>query len=132
MSRLEVVLPNLTHTDQVGFIKNRTTSDNLRRLLHLMWQAGNEADITVALSLDAVKAFDRVEWVCLFQSLKTFRLGPSFIIWVKFLYCNPKASAGTNDRRSPPFQLHRETRQGSPLSPLVSALVLEPLAHSTS
>lgn len=76
-SRLEVFLPKFIHPDQVGFIKNRTSSGNLRRLLHLMWQAGNEEDITVAFSLDAEKAIDRVEWVYLFQS-ENFGLGPSY------------------------------------------------------
>ncbi len=127
-SRLEVFLPKLIHPDQVGFIKNRTSSDNLRRLLHLMWQAGNESDITVAFSLDAEKAFDRVEWAFLFQSLEKFGLGSSFVNWVRLLYYSPKASVVTNGRKSPPFQLHRGTRQGCPLSPLLFALVLEPLA----
>ena len=54
-SRSEVFLPKLIHPDQVGFIKKRTPSDNIHRLLHLMWQAGNETDITVAFSLDAEK-----------------------------------------------------------------------------
>ncbi len=127
-SRLEVFLPKLIHPDQVGFIKNRTSSDNLRRLLHLMWRAGNESDITVAFSLDAEKAFDRVEWALLFQSLEKFGLGSSFVNWIRLLYFSPKASVVTNGRKSPPFQLHRGTRQGCPLSPLLFALVLEPLA----
>ena len=125
-SRLEVFLPKLIHPDQVGFIKNRTSSDNFRRLLHLIWQAGNETDITVAFSLDAEKAFDRVEWAFLFQSLEKFGIGSSFVNWVRLLYYDPKASV-TNGRRSPSFQLHRGTRQGCPLSPLIFALVLEPL-----
>lgn len=35
--RLEKVLPLLVHSDQVGFVKGRSSSDNLWRLLHLMW-----------------------------------------------------------------------------------------------
>lgn len=92
-----------------------------------MWQAGNKTDITVAFSLDVEKAFDRVEWAFLFQSLEKNGVCSSFIDWVRLLYCNPKASVVTNGRRSPPFQLHRGTRQGCPLSPLLFALVLEPL-----
>lgn len=127
-TRLEGLLPKLIHPDQVGFIKNRTSSDNLRRLLHLMWQAGREPDVTVALSLDAEKAFDRVEFPYLFQTLEKFGLGNSFINWIRLLYHNPKASVVTNGRQSTAFQLHRGTRQGCPLSPLLFALALEPLA----
>ena len=35
--RLETVLPYIIHSDQVGFLKGRSSTDNLRRLLHLMW-----------------------------------------------------------------------------------------------
>ena len=128
MSTLKLVLPDLIPPDQMGFTQNRTSSDSLRRLLHLMWQAGNEADITVAFLLDAEKVFNRVEWVLLFWSLEKFGPCPSFINWVKLLYYSLKTCAGTNGRRSPRFQLHREARQGCPLLPLVFALVLEPLA----
>lgn len=35
--RLDQVLPNIIHKDQVGFIKHRSSSDNMRRLMHLIW-----------------------------------------------------------------------------------------------
>ena len=79
-----------------------------------MWQAGNEKDTTVAFSLDAEKAFDKVEWSYLFHTLEKFGLGSSFIKWVRLIYHNPKASVVTND--GAPFELHRGTRH--PLSPL--------------
>ena len=77
-----------------------------------MWQAGNEADITVALLLDPEKAFGRVEWVYILWSLEKFVPGPSFINWVELLYYIPKASVVTNGRRSPHFQFLRGIRQG--------------------
>lgn len=70
------------------------------------------------------KAFDQVEWVFLSQSLEKFGHGSSFVHWVRLLYYNPKASVVTNGRKSPPFQLHRGTREVT----LLFALVLEPLA----
>ena len=127
-TRLEAHLSSLIHPDQVGFIKNRSSADNVRRLLHLIWQVRNCPDPIVAFSLDAEKAFDRVEWTYLFRTLHRFGLGPSFIKLVRLLYCNPKASVLTNGNMSSGFPLHRGTRQGCPLSPLIFALALEPLA----
>lgn len=60
--------------------------------------------------------------------MDTFGLGSGFISWVKLLYSSPVASVQTNNVLSPSFQLHRGTRQGCPLSPLLFAIAIEPLA----
>ena len=59
--RLEKVLPRIIYTDQVGFVKSKTSTDNLRRLLHLMWLSQTEDTQVAALYLDAEKTFNRVE-----------------------------------------------------------------------
>lgn len=41
------------------------------------------------MSMDAEKAFDRVEWPYLFYTLKSFRFGDT--IWIKLLYVFPLA-----------------------------------------
>lgn len=39
------------------------------------------------LALDAYKAFDQVEWPYLFESLRRFGFGETFMSWVKIIYC---------------------------------------------
>uniref|UniRef100_A0A9J8CLD1 Reverse transcriptase domain-containing protein n=1 Tax=Cyprinus carpio carpio TaxID=630221 RepID=A0A9J8CLD1_CYPCA len=126
--RLEKVLSNIINPDQVGFMMNRSSTDNMRRLLHLIWLNREKTDPIVALSLDAEKAFDRVHWEFLFTTLLNFGFGPCFIKWVQTLYKTPKACVITNGKVSPSFDLTRGTRQGCPLSPLLFNITLEPLA----
>lgn len=80
------------------------------------------------ISLDAEKAFDRVEWDYLFYALKKFGFKNSFISWIKLLYSAPHASVRTNNIQSEYFRLYRSTRQGCPLSPLLFAIAIEPLS----
>ena len=40
-NRLSSVITTLMHTDQVGFISNRFASDNIRRLINVMWMVRN-------------------------------------------------------------------------------------------
>ena len=81
----------------------------------------------VAISLDAEKAFDRVEWHYLFYIMSKFGFGPVIIGWVKALYNNPSASIKTKGTISEPFQLQRSTRQGCLASLTLFILALEPL-----
>lgn len=128
--RLEGHLPQLVNNDQTGFIKSRLASDNVRRLLHIMDAAQNLASPSAVLSLDAMKAFDRLEWDFLWVVLEKMGFGAPFIDMVKVLYNNSSAMVLTGKICSPMFPISRGSRQGCPLSPMLFALSLEPLAQA--
>lgn len=79
-------LPFHIREDQTGFIKCRSSSYNVRRLLHIINTCQTQEIDSMVISLDAEKAFDRVEWPCLYNVLHKFKLGDNFIRWVKLLY----------------------------------------------
>uniref|UniRef100_A0A4W5RYX9 Reverse transcriptase domain-containing protein n=1 Tax=Hucho hucho TaxID=62062 RepID=A0A4W5RYX9_9TELE len=127
-TRLETVLPSIISPDQTGFIKNRHSFFNLRRLFNIIYNPSVDNTSEAIISLDAEKAFDRVEWKYLFYTLNKFGFGSKFMTWIKLLYSSPQASVRTNNTQSDRFPLQRSTRQGCPLSPLLFALAIEPLA----
>lgn len=79
--RLKVILPDIIHYDQSGFLQGRHSVLNVRKVLTaIQWIElhklnGNHA----ILSLDAEKAFDLVAWDHLFDSLSRFSAPAIFI-----------------------------------------------------
>jgi len=126
--RLDKITPLIIHPDQTGFIKGRQSAANTCRLLNLIDYSYSKNLKSYILSLDAEKAFDRVNWTFLFATLHKFGFGNSFINWLKILYSFPTACVRTNNQTSSSFCLQRGTRQGCPLSPSLFAIFIEPLA----
>ncbi len=87
--RIEKVTPSIIHPDQTGFIKGRIACTNTRRLFNLMYYSSIQKAKDIIVTLDAAKAFDRVNWKFLFSTLERFGFGKSFInsIHITFSHC---------------------------------------------
>lgn len=129
-NRLSKVLPQLMNPDQVGFIQKRSSASNMCRLFNIIHMASSSTEPSIAVTLDAEKAFDRLEWPCLFKVLSKFGFGPFFINWVRTLYKRPQAKIITNGQMSTSFPLSRSSRQGCPLSPGLFVIAVDPLAET--
>lgn len=122
--RLDSILPSIICPDQTGFVQNRQAFSNVGRLFNIIYNPPSSPISEIVISLDAEKAFDRVEWSYLFEALRRFGFGKNFLSWINLLYSSPLA----NNNYSDYFPLYRGTRHGCPLSPQLFLIAIEPLA----
>lgn len=128
-NRLKHFLEYVINDFQTYCVPKRTIMDNLflvRDIMNLA-NAGNE-DVGF-LSVDQEKAFDKVDHLYLFKTLKAFGLGENFISWIKLLYTGASALLKVGGGLSCPVLVHRGIRQGCPLSGQLYSLAIEPLLY---
>ena len=92
---LEIILPDIIHQDQMGFIKQRQTQDNIQRTLHII-QSIKKLIESIILGLDAEKAFDSVRWDFLYVVLEQFGFYETFVKNIQSLYNKPTARIKIN------------------------------------
>lgn len=126
-AHLNKVILDLVQPDQTGFVPGKSTSENFRRAQVVVQIGSKRTEDWALASLDAAKAFNSVEWGYLLQVLKSFGFGNGFIKWIAILYKSLKAAVLVNGNLSSYFRLHRGTRQGCTIFPLLFALAIEPL-----
>ena len=61
-NRMKLVLHELIHEDQTAYIKGRNISENIRRTIDIMQYAFMSRIDAVVVTIDFLKAFDRVEF----------------------------------------------------------------------
>lgn len=95
-NRLQKLWPCIVHSDQTASVKGRTINNNTR-LLHDVIAYANEKKVRLAMiSIDQLKAFDRVAHSFLFKALECFGFGPSFRRWIQVIYNSVSRSVQTN------------------------------------
>ena len=126
-NRLGKYMHILVHPDQASACKGRTIQDQNLLIRDTIAYAKQTNTHACVLSLDQVKAFDRVSHSFLFKVLEKCNLGPNFRKWIQILYKNPESKILINQTLTEAFKIKRSVRQGDSLSPLLYVLILEPL-----
>ena len=80
------------------------------------------------ISIEAEKAFDKVQHPFMVQTLTKMCIEGTFLNIIKAIYDKPTANIILNGKKLKAFSLKSGTRQGCPLSPLLVNIVLEVLA----
>ena len=82
------------------------------------------------LSVDAEKAFDKIQHPFLIKTVKKVGIEGSYLEVIKAIYKQPNANIILNGEKQRAFALRSGTQQGCPLSPLLFNMVLEVLASA--
>ncbi|XP_053568437.1 uncharacterized protein LOC128658019 [Bombina bombina] len=127
-NRINKVFFHLIHSDQVGFVPGREARDNIIRALTLTTYAKSHNIPAVLIATDAEKAFDRINWTFLKETLVALGFGPKMITRILQLYTQPSAKVKANGMLSTPFNILNGTRQECPLSPILFILSMEVFA----
>ena len=83
--RIQKVLPEIIHHDQVGYMKNRNIGEAIRIIDDILFHSLKQPN-GFLVAVDFEKAFDSVVHAFLFKILQLFGFGNSFRFWVKVLY----------------------------------------------
>jgi len=122
--RLCFKLLKLTHPSQTGFIPTRWIGDNIETVQQVL----DEGAGGMLAFLDFDKAYDRLSHKYISSVLSNAGVGPRFRRWTMRSISKASARIIMNGWISEAFPIQRGLRQGSPLSPSLFALCIEPLA----
>ena len=129
-ARLSVVLNDILHHDQRGFIRGRYIGDNVMEIYSLIANAQVEDEEGMLLLLDIEKAFDSVSWGFLHKVMVTFGFPESFCNWIRIVYREKEIRILNNGHASDSIFPTNGVAQGCGLLPLLFVLTIEALACS--
>lgn len=104
----------------MGFVPCHQGGNNTRQAIDLIDVINLQDEEALLLSLDSEKAFDRLDWDFMFETLRAYGLQGAFSNAIHGLYSS--ASIKMPHATFQPFQIKNGTHQGCPLSPLLFVL----------
>ena len=85
-NRIQVVLTELIHPSQTGFVKGRLLPKNILKILTVINDCEERKENGFLISFDIYKAFDTLEYETIFPALEKFGLGEKYIHMAKIIF----------------------------------------------
>ena len=128
-NHIEQYVKKIVHHDQVGFIPGMQGWYNIHKSINIIHHINNSKGKNhLIISIDAEKAFDKVQHPFLIKTLSKVGIEGAFLNIIKAIYDRPRANIILNGQKLRAFPLRSGTRKGCPVSPLLFSTVLEVLA----
>ena len=125
--RLSPMMDSIILKSQKGFIKGRFILDTILNLWEGCEYANDLSLDFLFLKIDFDKAYDRVEWDFILQSLHDIGCGRKFIKSVQVLLGNATTHVSLNGNLTQGIKLQKSIRQGCPLAPLLFVIAADAL-----
>ena len=127
VNKISPFLELLIHPDQAACIKGRNIQKTNHLIRDIISLANIKNDRAFILSIDQMKAYDRVSHKWLFKVLKHSNFSDNIINVIRLLYADARSQVLVNKTLSRDLLLGRGCRQGDSLSGTLYILCLEPL-----
>ena len=131
VNRLRPLLNELVGPEQASFIPERQSCDNviiIQELLHIMRKMKGKNGAMI-IKIDLEKAYDRVMWDFLHQTLEWASIPHELIKLIMNCVQVEATAILWNGEKSESFVPSKGLRQGGPFSPYLFVLCMECLSH---
>ena len=129
--RLGPLLNHVVDSTQTGFLPQRWIGDNILAHLEIIAWYQRTQQPGVLLFLDFEKAFDRLDRPWLQRCMAATGFGAGAQRWVSLMHASTSAKVAFNGWHTQRFPVQSGVFQGSPLSPLLFVLAVQPSRPST-
>ncbi|CAA7019727.1 unnamed protein product [Microthlaspi erraticum] len=131
VERLKAVVSKLIGPAQASIIPGRLSTDNIvlvQEAVHSVRRKKGRGG-WMLLKLDLEKAYDRIRWDILEDTLNAVGFNDTWIQWIMRCVSGPVMNLLWNGEKTEAFTPLRGLRQGDPISPYLFVLCMERLCH---